>query len=228
MRSAGAIAAFSLSVFTAAAIGGEFARGSRAYRASGSGILTSINETFRRNGRRYGGYVVHLGIVLMVLGFTGSAFKTERHALLAQGENVEIGSYALTYERLRQDENDEKRIFEAAISVERDGRYLTTLYPQRNLHKAQAQPQSEIAIRTSPIEDLYVVVTSFDADGTAALRAFVNPLTWWIWAGAAVMVAGMLVVLSDPRGERLAAPVTARRPTIDREPDPAAAGVGPG
>ena len=71
-----------------------------------------------------------------------------------------------------------------------------TMFPQRNFHFAQEQPQSEVAIRTNPIEDVYLVVTSFDQDGTAALRAFVNPLTWWIWAGAFVMLTGMGVLLT--------------------------------
>jgi cytochrome c-type biogenesis protein CcmF len=74
-----------------------------------------------------------------------------------------------------------------------------------------------VAIRTNPIEDLYAVVTSFDRDGTAAIRAFVNPLTWWIWAGAAVMAAGMSVLLSGRAPTTVAGPA----PAPVREPAPA-------
>jgi cytochrome c-type biogenesis protein CcmF len=89
--------------------------------------------------------------------------------------------------------------------VSNDGRPIGTLAPQRNFHIAQGQPQSEVAIRTGPVEDLYVVITSIDGDGAAAIRAFVNPLTWWIWAGAAVMLAGMTILLSQPSLVRVTA-----------------------
>ena len=103
------------------------------------------------------------------------------------------------------------------IEAYRDGGFVTTLEPQRNFHFAQEQPQSEVAIRTTPIEDLYVVAQSFDPeDDAVALVAFVNPLTWWIWTGAGVMAIGMLVLLSGravasaPRAER----TRATRPVV--------------
>jgi cytochrome c-type biogenesis protein CcmF len=170
-----------------------------------------------RNRRRYGGYVVHLGVVLIVIGFAGSAFRTERQALLTEGESMTVGDYTLTYERHEQAMTDEKQINTAVIAVARDGEPLTTLRPQRNFHLAQQQAQSEVAIRTTPVEDLYVVVTSFDRDGTAAIRTFINPLTWWIWTGALVMVLGMSVILSG--GSPLTAPSGARVPI----PEPVAA-----
>jgi cytochrome c-type biogenesis protein CcmF len=90
---------------------------------------------------------------------------------------------------------------------------VTTLQPQRNFHVAQQQPQSEVAIRTTPVEDLYAVVTSFDPDGGAAIRAFINPLTWWIWAGAVVMLGGILIVMSgEPVGVRAPVRRTVPRP----------------
>lgn len=195
----GTLLAFGLCAFTAAAILGEFLRGSRIYRSrNGLGWGPALARTLLRNRRRYGGYVVHLGVVLIVIGFAGNAFRTERQGLLDLGEKMRVGDYTLTYTDVRTDTTTEKRIAEAQVVVTRDGDPLTTLYPQRNFHLAQQQPQSEVAIRTTPAEDLYVVVTSFDRDGTAAIRAFVNPLTWWIWVGAAVMLLGMSVILSGP------------------------------
>ena len=178
---------------------------------------TALTCTLLRNRRRYGGYVVHLGVVLLVIGLAGNAFKQERRAHLAQGESMRVGEYTLTYERLRQAETPEKQINAAQVSVARAGEQIATLLPQRNLHLAQRQPQSEVAIRSDPIEDLYVVVTAFDADGAAALRAFVNPLTWWIWVGAAVMAAGMGVIFSG------AEPVRAAEPARQRVREPAVA-----
>jgi cytochrome c-type biogenesis protein CcmF len=101
--------------------------------------------------------------------------------------------------------------------VFRGGHQIATLRPQLNFHFAQGQRQSEVAIRTTPVEDLYVVVTSLDTDGAAGLRAFVNPLTWWIWAGAAVMLLGMIVIMSGgtPVAQRArSAPRAASEPAV--------------
>ena len=87
---------------------------------------------------------------------------------------------------------------EVELTVTNEGGSVGTLLPQRNFHVAQRQWQSEVAIRTTPVEDLYVVITSFDPDGTASLRAFVNPLTWWIWMGAALLAAGMIFIMAGP------------------------------
>jgi cytochrome c-type biogenesis protein CcmF len=197
VRSPGTLLAFGLCTFTAVAIGAEFARGGRLHRKSGGFSWgRALVATLRRNRRRYGGYVVHLGIVLIVIGFAGAAFRTERHSLVRPGETMRVGDYALAYRGMDSFATDEKDVFVANIDVQRGGENVAQLTPQRNFHRAQQQWQSEVAIRTNPVEDLYAVVTSFDRDGTAAIRAFVNPLTWWIWAGAAVMAAGMSVLLS--------------------------------
>ncbi len=198
VRSLGVLVALALCSFTIAAIFAEFARGSRVHRNNGDGRVRALGRTLNRNRRRYGGYIVHLGIVLIVIGFVGTAYKTERHVELRQGASTEIGDYRLTYERLTSRVTDEKRVFGAQIDVTRDGAQVATLFPQRNFHTAQRQWQSEVAIRSTPVEDLYLVITSFDPDGTASLRAFVNPLTWWIWAGAALMAGGMIFIMGGP------------------------------
>ena len=199
VRSFGLIAALGLCAFTTTAIVGEFARGSRGYRRKGASWPPALLETVRRNRRRYGGYVIHLGVVLVVLGIAGAAFRVERQALLQPGDRMDVGPYTLGYIGARQRDDPEKRITEAEIEVYRGGEMIAVLRPQRNLHLAQSQTQSEVAIRSTPLQDLYVVVTSFDRDGDAAIRAFVNPLTWWVWAGAAVMAIGMVVIMGDRR-----------------------------
>jgi cytochrome c-type biogenesis protein CcmF len=219
--SLGALVAFGACTFTAIAIGGEFVRGSRVYRTRlGLGWIEALTETLRRNRRRYGGYIVHLGVVLIVIGFAGGAFKTERQRLLNVGDSMQIEEYTLTFEDVSRTTTSEKEIFQTTIGVSRDGDKVTTLYPQRNFHLAQQQPQSEVAIRTTPVEDLYVVVAAFDPDGAARIHAFVNPLTWWIWAGAAVMLLGMGVVISGNAPTAVAESAT--RPTSS---EPAVAGV---
>ena len=217
VRSVGVLLAFGLCAFTTAAILGEFVRGSRVHRArDGLGWGAALGATISRNRRRYGGYVVHLGVILIVIGLAGSAFRTERHALLDIGESMTVGDYTLTYVDRNQSSTDEKQINTAVLEVSRDERSMGTVSPQRNFHLAQSQPQSEVAIRTGPVEDLYVVVTSMDADGAAAIRAFVNPLTLWIWIGAAVMLAGMSILLSSPSPVRVTAGVRSevREPAV--------------
>ncbi len=216
LSSPGALLSFSLCAFTATAIIGEFVRGGRVYRRRDNvGPLTALNRTISRNRRRYGGYIVHLGVLLIVIGFAGNAFKVERRADMAPGDSLDVASYTLTYEGLRTASTSEKDIFEATLSVSRGGDEVGTMRPQRNLHLAQGQWQSEVAIRTNPIEDLYVVVTGFDTDQSAVIRTFVNPLTWWIWAGAAVMLVGMLVIMSGRAPVTVAA---AKRVPAKREP----------
>jgi cytochrome c-type biogenesis protein CcmF len=217
VRSVGALLAFGLCSFTAVSIGSEFLRGSRIYRSREVGLVAALARTLLRNRRRYGGYVVHLGVVLIVIGLAGAAFRTERASLLHKGGSMRVGAYTLRYTRFQQRTTPEKQIDEATIAVYRGGRAVTTLYPQRNFHFVQSQPQSEVAIRTTPAEDLYVVVTAFTKDHAAALRAFVNPLTWWIWIGAAVLACGMTVILSGPT------PVAVESPARPRVREPAVA-----
>jgi cytochrome c-type biogenesis protein CcmF len=213
VRSVSLIAALGLSAFTAAAIAGEFARGSRVYRKKGASWPRALLQTIRRNRRRYGGYVIHLGVVLVVLGIAGAAFRVERQALLEPGDRMDVGPYTLAYVGVERREEPEKQISEAEIEVFRGSEMMAVLRPQRNFHLAQRQTQSEVAIRSTPLEDLYVVVTSFDRDGDAAIRAFVNPLTWWIWGGAGLMAVGMVVIMRDGRPTAVGeAPTAVARP----------------
>ena len=218
VTSAGALAAFGLSAFTASAIVSEFIRGSRVHRKRESlGWGSALVRTIARNRRRYGGYVVHLGVVLIVIGFAGAAFSTERQAELIPGETMEVGDYTLRYTGSESSETAEKQVNTATVLAFRDDDLVTTLRPQRNFHFAQEQPQSEVAIRTTPVEDLYVVAQTFDPqDDAVVLVAFVNPLTWWIWAGAAVMAAGMIVLLTGraTATARVPEPARAARPAV--------------
>ena len=151
VSSPGALLALGVCVFTATAIAGEFVRGGRIYRRrDGLAWGAALGRTVMRNRRRYGGYVVHLGVVLIVIGLAGNAFKIERRAQLDRGDALEVGGYTLTYEALRQARTPEKQINAAEISVARGGETIATLLPQRNLHLAQGQPQSEVAIHSDP------------------------------------------------------------------------------
>jgi cytochrome c-type biogenesis protein CcmF len=197
VRSAGAMLGLGLTVFVASATMGEFARGALAHRGSRPfPLLKGLVTVVKSNRRRYGGYIVHLGVVLICLGISGTAFRESWSGVLSVGERFSIGSYDVMYESARTFDTDEKQVKMAVMSVRRDGRKLAELTPQRNLHFAQNQPQSEIGLRTTLSDDLYLVLTQMDASNRVTLRAWVNPLVAWIWIGGAFMAAGMVVILS--------------------------------
>lgn len=197
IHSPGPLLALSLCVFVATATLSEFARAARAHRAvEGIGWALALRRTIGRNRRRYGGYIVHLGFVLIVLGLSGAAFTQRWSGRLAVGESFRLGDYSIEYREPRVYSTNEKMVMMAVLEVDRGPRTVSVLRPQRNFHFAQQQPQSEIALRTTLSHDLYLVVTQMDAERTVTLRAWINPLVVWIWIGGAVIAAGMVVIMS--------------------------------
>jgi cytochrome c-type biogenesis protein CcmF len=226
VRSTGSLLAFGLCIFVAATIGGEFARGARAHRqvaaAAGEriGRLRALGRAVARNRRRYGGYVVHLGVVLVFLGIAGSALKLTWSGVVEPGDSFRIGPYSVAYDRARAFPTDEKMVVMAVMGVRRGDEALGTLTPQRNFHFAQRQSQSEVALRSTLADDLYLVLTDMDRSTMAAtVRAWVNPLVAWIWVGGGVMALGMLVILSgrpptEPTRAGAAAPARREEVTV--------------
>jgi cytochrome c-type biogenesis protein CcmF len=216
VRSAGAALALALCAFVTVTIVSEFARGAQAHaRTEGLSLPRALGRTLSRNRRRYGGYIVHLGVVLIFLGLAGAAFVTTWTGSVTKGDSFQVGAYTIRFVSINLRSTPEKLISEAVMDVSRGGRHLTTLRPQQNFHLAQRQQQSEIALRSTLAEDLYVVVNPLDpTTGTGTVRAWVNPLVAWIWLGGVVMAAGMVVIL------------TARPPVGPPEPAPGAAGAG--
>ncbi|MBW3587800.1 MAG: heme lyase CcmF/NrfE family subunit [Actinobacteria bacterium] len=196
LRSTGAIFALGLSTFVAAATAGEFVRGALSRRKGGTGFLGGLIEVIARNRRRYGGYIVHLGVVLIFVGFSGSAMTLSWKGTVEPGDSFEIGRYSILYRDHQRLRTEERMIVGTTMEVTSDGKRVATLRPQRNFHIAQSQPQSEVGIHTTLTEDLYLVLTQMDDSGTAAIQAWVNPLVAWIWIGGIVMTAGMVVILS--------------------------------
>jgi cytochrome c-type biogenesis protein CcmF len=199
VRSAGAALAIALCAFVTVTIVSEFVKGARAHaRTDSTSFARGLTTTIRRNRRRYGGYIVHLGVVLIFLGLAGAAFVTTWSGSVAKGATFRVGSYELRYTTLSLWSTPEKKIAQVALAVTRGGHPVTTLLPQRNFHLAQQQTQSEVALRSTPAEDLYVVLTDLDpTTGNAVIRAWVNPLVAWIWIGGVVMALGMMLILSS-------------------------------
>ncbi|MBI2816628.1 MAG: heme lyase CcmF/NrfE family subunit [Acidobacteria bacterium] len=190
-----------LCAFVAFTIFIEFYRGARVIaQKSGQSLVGAALTLTQRNTRRYGGYIVHLGIVLMFVGFTGSAFNTQNEQEMAIGDKMPLGRYTLEMRDLKETDNPNYSAQKAQIVLARGDKQLGVLEPERRLYKASRQPTTEVAIRARLAEDVYVVYEGLSEDKQhAVISAHLNPLVNWIWVGSAVLVFGTIVALFPSR-----------------------------
>jgi cytochrome c-type biogenesis protein CcmF len=180
----------------------EFWRGARVRRKNtGTDLFTALVGLVGRNKRRYGGYIVHVGIVLIFLGFAGNAKKLDEQVNLAPGATVKIGRYTVRNDGIKVSDDGQKQMTTAYLSVFEDGKQIDGLYPARWAYRRHEQePTTEVAIRRTPAEDLYIVLGGFNlADQSATLELHVNPLVNWIWLGFGVMAVGTGIALLPER-----------------------------
>jgi len=174
----------------------EFYRGGRVIaHQTGRNIASSLFVLTRRNTRRYGGYLVHFGVAIMFIGFAGSAFNQDIERELANGESVSLGRYTVTCKAYTQDDNANYSSEWAIMDVFHDGKKVDTMYPERRVYKASQQPATMPAIRSTLGEDLYLVYTGNSDTGHPIIRVHENPLVFWIWAGAHLLLIGTLLAL---------------------------------
>lgn len=205
--SAAGLVGYTFAAFVFAAILEEFVRGTRARKALGDATwLTAFSSLVGRNRRRYGGYVVHAAIALLVIGAVGiGAFHTTREQRLAQGQTMQIGAYTLRYLGSTSERAANSQELRAQLAVSRDGKSLGVLAAGKNRYFAEQQTSNEVAIRTdwSRAEDLFVIADQFDKDGSVFLKVLVNPLVNLIWLAGIVFVLGSLVAMwPDAREQR--------------------------
>jgi cytochrome c-type biogenesis protein CcmF len=184
---------FALCAFVTVTIAQEFVRGAIVRKgATGSDILTAMIGLVARSQRRYGGYIVHVGIVLVFLGFAGQGFKQEEQALLKPGQEVRIGTFTVRHDALRITNDSQKQMVTGQVTVSQNGTVIDQLRPARwFFNKHEDDPTTEVAIRRAPAEDLYVVLASYDASTqTATYAVTINPLVNWIWVGFGVIALG--------------------------------------
>jgi cytochrome c-type biogenesis protein CcmF len=191
------LVALSLAAFVTATICSEFWRGGRVIaRHQKTNVFAGMVQLTRRNTRRYGGYIVHFAVVLVIIGFSGAAFNQTEEKELGFGESMTIGRYTLTCKSYTQDDKPNYSSNWAIIEVSRNGKFLTTMYPEQRFYKASQQPQTMVANRSTPREDLYLVFAGTNPDtGKPIIKAHVNPLVWWIWAGLHLWVIGIIIAL---------------------------------
>ena len=197
-----ALTAFLLAAFVATTIFQEFFRGAIA-RASSTGenlAEAAVNLTLR-NTRRYGGYIVHFGMVLIFIGFAGQAFTVEVTENMDLGDTVEVRQYLLRLDDIRVEQTPNYRSDEATVSLFEDGVLVARMFPERRFYPAgDGQSTSEVSVRSNLKEDLYVnfagVVDRADGQGLlAVIQVFLNPLVMWVWIGGIVVASGTMVAL---------------------------------
>jgi cytochrome c-type biogenesis protein CcmF len=176
----------------------EFWRGARVrQQTTGSDLFTALVGLVGRNKRRYGGYIVHIGVVLIFLGFAGNEFKQEETAELRPGQMVTVGDYTVRFDSLQVRDDGRKQMVTSTMTVLRDGQELTKMYPARWAYrKHEDNPTTEVAIRHSFADDLYIAMPTYNAaEQIANVRVTVNPLVNWLWFGFAVIAIGTGIAL---------------------------------
>jgi cytochrome c-type biogenesis protein CcmF len=195
MRDFYPLAFLALCAFVAAAIGLEYARGIRARMRRGESPPRAFFELVRRNQRRYGGYVVHLAVVVLFIGFAGAAFDVEETKVLAPGERWDTGGYTLEYRQARPVSHPHYAGAVVRIALYDEGEPVGMLLPEKRMYFQQEQPATLPAVSSSFDEDLYVIVAGLEPDQSVALKVYRNPLVNWIWLGGFVFVLGNALVL---------------------------------
>ena len=200
-----------LSSLVAFTVASEFIRGGRVIsRHTGQNIFSSMGHLLHRNTRRYGGYIVHFGVIVIMIGFAGSAFNQDKEQEMGFGDTMTIGSYTLACRSYTQEDNPNYGSEWAILDVSKGGKPLTTLYPERRFYKASQQTATMVADRSTPKEDLYVVYEGLNQDtGRPIIKAHLNPLVMWVWVGVWIMIAGTITALV-PNAAPARVPVAAR------------------
>ena len=199
----------------------EFWRGARArMHSQGENFLVALGHLLSRNRRRYGGYIIHLGVVMMALGVVGDEFfKAETQGTIGVGQSLAVENYTLTFENVRQySGSDGREIVEATANLYRDGEFITTLQPRRDYFIAQQQPVTVPAVYSTPGADVYVLLVGWEAIGwnASTFKIYVNPLINWVWAGGLTFIIGTLIAAWTSLDEKRTASYVLRPATASQ------------
>ena len=175
----------------------EWVRGTRARNRSSKEIYPiAFLKLIMANRPRYGGYIVHLAVVMVAFGVIGSSFfGLQRDVVLAPGETYDIADYKITYIETTPIVQSDRTEFISAINVDRNGEYLTTMTARRSFYPSFNMASTLAGIRSTPVEDLYIVPSENLPDGSVGFRILINPLMWWMWVGGPVMIVGTVIAL---------------------------------
>jgi cytochrome c-type biogenesis protein CcmF len=195
------IVCLGLCVFVTGTIGLEFFRGAKVIRArSGASLLASAVELTMRNTRRYGGYIVHVGMVLIFVGLAGAAFNRDVQKEMKPGSTMQIGKYTLLLQSVDSTQEKNYTAERMIIEVMVNDKPSMMLYPERRFFAGGEQSGTMVAIYSTLREDLYVVYAGQSPENQIpVIHAYLNPLVKWIWLGGIVVVLGTLVTLMPNR-----------------------------
>ncbi|UCD99082.1 MAG: heme lyase CcmF/NrfE family subunit [Chloroflexota bacterium] len=198
MRNWAAILGFWLCAFVSAVTLYEFWRGALArHRRSGERFPAALWHLAGRNRRRYGGYIIHLGVVLMAIGIIGiEVFQSETQGTISQGEQITLGDYSVTFNSLSVfDTADGRNVARAVMSVNKNDQFLGELYPRRDYYYESQQPMTIPGVRSSWEDDFYILLVDWQPISTAGatFKIYHNPLVNWLWLGGFVFILGTLV-----------------------------------
>ena len=191
------IMAFTFLFFTVYSLFMEFWMGTRArQRMTGEKALQALNALIGKNKRRYGGYIVHFGMVLIFFGFAGSgSFQFEKQMYMKEGESVQLKDYLLIFRGLESEETDGYTSVYTNLDIYRNGELVSQLKPEKRFYPKQEQPNTEVVIYSTFKEDFYVILAGWDDEG-ATIKVYINPLIIWIWLGGIVIVFGTLIAIA--------------------------------
>ena len=212
---------FAMAAFVLTAIFAEFFRGAKVIQGkSGQNLLTSMVELTRRNTRRYGGYIVHFGIVLIFIGIAGQAFNQNHEQTMNYKQSFMLGPYRVQCLDYSQDSNPNYDTEFALLNVYRGDRLVTKLAPELRVYAVNQQPSTIVANHATLAWDLYVIYAGKDpATGQPVIKAFLNPLVSWIWIGLIVTILGTAIALAPNLSAALVA--QRHRATVPAEAVPA-------
>jgi cytochrome c-type biogenesis protein CcmF len=223
------LVAFSLAAGVVTAVCSEFLRGAHVIRShTGKNLLASMVQLTRRNTRRYGGYIVHFGIVVIFIGIAGGAFNQSREQEMNDGQSMTIGPYKLVCRSFTQESNPNYDTEFALLDVYRGNKEIIQLAPEIRFFVASQQPITMVANHETLAWDLYAIYAGKNPDsGLPIIKVFLNPLMAWIWIGVVIVAFGTLVALTPNLSAALAdgrGPGAAPRLAGEREPVSVAGG----
>ena len=175
----------------------EFHKGAMARRKRGENYLIALWQLFKRNQRRYGGYLIHLGVLIMAFGVIGiEFFQQQTQIRLQTGESLTIGRYRVEFQGVKRFPGaDDLLITEGSADLYLGDKLVTTLHPRIEMYQRTGQPMTIPSMRSTPLEDLYMLMVNWEGveENAATVRVYINPLINWIWFGGVVFVIGTLV-----------------------------------
>jgi cytochrome c-type biogenesis protein CcmF len=200
VRSLLAALTFATTVFVAVTIAVDFTRATRARLRLGESILPAMGGLLLRHNRRYGGFVVHLGILIIALGVMGShAWSVQTETTLHRGESAELAGYRFRFDGLTAVEESNHFKVVGAFTVS-NGKVLGVLRPAKKFYPQEQAPIAYVDYRLGLREDLYLVLGDFARDGSqATIKLQVNRLVSWIWIGGLVLTLGALLAILPER-----------------------------